>query len=240
MELIPAIDLLGGRVVRLAQGDYARVTVYSDDPIAQARRWVDQGATRLHLVDLDGARDGRPAQADSIARIIAAAGVPCQVAGGLRDAAAVTTVLATGADRAILGSALVRDPALGRTLVARHGADAIVAAIDVRDGQALGDGWVPSAAGTPALDLITTLCATGVRWFAVTAIARDGLLEGPDLELLAQAQAAAPEANVIASAGVSSLGDIAALAARPYAGAILGRALYEGTVSLAEALRLTR
>src|SRR5688572_25355142 len=107
MELIPAIDLLGGQVVRLAQGDYARVTVYADDPVLQARRWVDQGATRLHLVDLDGARAGRPVQADIIARIVAAASVPCQVAGGLRDADAVASALATGADRAILGSALV-------------------------------------------------------------------------------------------------------------------------------------
>lgn len=238
MELIPAIDLLGGRVVRLAQGDYDRVTIYSDDPVAQARRWVDQGATRLHLVDLDGARAGRPVQADIVARIVAAAGVPCQVAGGLRDAAAVDTALATGADRAILGSALVRDPDLGRTLVARHGADTIVAAIDVRDGHALGDGWVPGAAGTPALDLIATLAANGVRWFAVTAIARDGLLEGPDLDLLAQAQAAAPEGYVIASAGVASLADVSALRGRGHAAAILGRALYEGTISLPVALSL--
>lgn len=238
MELIPAIDLLGGRVVRLAQGDYDRVTVYSDDPVAQARRWVDQGATRLHLVDLDGARIGRPVQADIVARIVEAAGVPCQVAGGLRDADAVATALATGADRAILGSALVRDPGLGRSLVDRHGADAIVAAIDVRDGAALGDGWVPGASGTPAMDLIATLGANGVRWFAVTAIARDGLLEGPDLDLLAQAQAAAPTSYVIASAGVSSLADIRALRACDYAGAILGRALYEGTIGLPEALSL--
>jgi len=240
MHLIPAIDLLGGQVVRLAQGDYDRVTTYSDDPVAQARRWVDQGATRLHLVDLDGARAGRPVQSDIIARIVATAGVPCQVAGGLRDAVAVATALATGADRAILGSALVQDPGLGRTLVDRHGPDAIVAAIDVRDGRALGDGWVPGATGTPALDLIAILAAYGVRWFAVTAIARDGLLAGPDLDLLAQAQAAAPDANVIASAGVSSLADITALTERRYAGAIVGRAIYEGTVSLPEALSITR
>jgi len=171
---------------------------------------------------------------------VAASGVPCQVAGGLRDAAAVATALTTGADRAILGSALVRDPSLGRTLVDTHGPDAIVAAIDVRDGKALGDGWVPSATGTPALDLITMLAGNGVRWFAVTAIARDGLLEGPDLDLLGRAQAAAPDANVIASAGVSSLPDIAALSERRYAAAILGRALYEGTIALREALALTR
>ncbi len=238
MELIAAIDLLGGRVVRLAQGDYDRVTVYADDPVAMARRWVAEGATRLHLVDLDGARAGRPVQAATIAAIVAAAGIPCQVAGGLRDAAAVEEALATGADRAILGSALVREPGLGARLVERHGPDAIVAAIDVRDGRALGDGWVPGAAGTPALELIGTLAASGVRWFAVTAIARDGLLEGPDLGLLAAAQAAAPTANVIASAGVSSLADIRTLTAAGYAAAILGRSLYAGTISLPEALAI--
>jgi phosphoribosylformimino-5-aminoimidazole carboxamide ribotide isomerase len=240
MELIPAIDLLGGRVVRLAQGDYDRVTIYGDDPVETARRWVGDGATRLHLVDLDGAKAGRPVQAQVVARIVEAAGVPCQVAGGLRDAAAVTEALATGADRAILGSALVRDPALGGELVTRHGADAIVAAIDVRDGHALGDGWVSGAQGTPALELIARLAAAGVRWFAVTAIARDGLLEGPDLALLAESQDAAPGARIIASAGVSSLEDIRTLAADGYAGAILGRALYEGRVALPEALAITR
>jgi phosphoribosylformimino-5-aminoimidazole carboxamide ribotide isomerase len=240
MELIPAIDLLGGRVVRLAQGDYERVTTYGDDPVEAARRWVDDGATRLHLVDLDGAKAGRPVQADVVARIVAAARVPCQVAGGLRDAAAVAEALATGADRAILGSALVRDPSLGNELVGRHGPEAIVAAIDVRDGEALGDGWVPGAQGTPAMVLIARLAEAGVRWFAVTAIARDGLLEGPDLALLAAAQDAAPGARIIASAGVSSLGDIRALAAGGYAGAILGRALYEGRVALPEALAITR
>lgn len=239
MELIPAIDLLGGRVVRLAQGDYDRVTSYGEDPVVTARRWVAEGATRLHLVDLDGAKAGRPVQAEVVARIVAAVGVPCQVAGGLRDAAAVAEALATGADRTILGSALVRDAALGGELVDRHGPDAIVAAIDVRDGQALGDGWVPGAQGTPALELIARLAAAGVRWFAVTAISRDGLLEGPDLVLLAEAQRAAPGAHIIASAGVSNLGDIRALAAAGYAGAILGRALYEGRVALPEALATT-
>lgn len=240
MELIPAIDLLGGRVVRLAQGDYDRVTTYGDDPVEAARRWVAEGATRLHLVDLDGARAGRPVQADVVARIVAAAGVPCQVAGGLRDAAAVAQALATGADRAILGSALVRMPALGGELVARHGTDAIVAAIDVRDGHALGDGWVRGAQGTPALGLIARLADAGVRWYAVTAIARDGLLEGPDLALLAAARDAAPGARIIASAGVSSTDDIRSLVAGGYAGAILGRALYEGRLGLPEALAITR
>jgi phosphoribosylformimino-5-aminoimidazole carboxamide ribotide isomerase len=240
MELIPAIDLLGGRVVRLAQGDYERVTAYGDDPIATARRWVADGATRLHLVDLDGARAGRPVQAELITRIVAEAGVPCQVAGGLRDAAAVDAALATGADRAILGSALVRDPMLARTLVDRHGGGAIVAAVDVRDGRALGDGWVPGASGTPALVLVTALASHGVRWFAVTAIARDGLLEGPDLDLLDAVAATAPGSRIIASAGIADIADIMALTRHGFAGAILGRALYEGRLTLPEALTAAR
>lgn len=233
---IPAIDLLDGRVVRLSQGDYDRVTVYADDPVAAARDWAAQGATRIHLVDLDGAREGRPVQAGLVARIVAATGVPCQVAGGLRDAAAVDAILAAGAERAILGSALIRDPALAGRLVARHGAARIVAAIDVRDGAALGDGWVPGAAGTPAIAHIARLAAAGIVTFAVTAIARDGLLEGPDLELLAGAAAAAPGAAIIASAGVSSADDIRTLAQAGYAGAILGRALYERRLTLADAI----
>lgn len=236
MELIPAIDLLGGRVVRLAEGDYGRVTGYGDDPVAVARAWVGEGATRLHLVDLDGARAGRPVQAATIARIATAVGVRCQVAGGLRHEDAVREALGAGADRVVLGSALVRDPSLAATLVARHGPDALVAAIDVRDGRALGDGWVPGAAAAPAETLVAMLAARGVRWFAVTAIARDGLLSGPDLPLIERAARAAPEARIIASGGIASLADIAAVRDLGCAAAILGRTLYEGLVRLPDAL----
>ena len=239
MELIPAIDLLGGKVVRLAQGDYDRVTDYGDDPVAVARAGVAQGATRLHLVDLEAARDGTRSQAVVVGRIVSAAGVPCQVAGGIRDAATAAALLEAGADRVVLGTALIRDPGLGRALVERWGAQRIVAAIDVRDGQAVGDGWTAGAAGAPALELITRLRSVGVELFAVTAIARDGLLTGPDLDLLAQAAEGAGSASrIIASAGVSSLDDIRALAAAGHGGAILGRALYEGRVDLAEALAI--
>ncbi len=238
MELIPAIDLLGGRVVRLARGAYDQVTDYGGDPLAAARRWVAEGAGRLHLVDLEGARAGRPVQADLVARIVAMAGVPCQVAGGLRDADAVAAALDTGADRVILGSALVRDPGLAGALVARHGTDALVAAVDVRDGQALGDGWVAGARGEPADSLVRRLVDQGVDWFAVTSIARDGLLAGPDLDLLDAARAAAPGARIIASAGVSTIEDIRTLARRGCAGAILGRALYEGAIGLPDALAM--
>jgi phosphoribosylformimino-5-aminoimidazole carboxamide ribotide isomerase len=235
-EPIPAIDLLGGRVVRLAQGDYERVTIYSDDPFEVARRWVDEGATRLHVVDLEGARAGAPVQSELVRQIVASAGVPCQVAGGIRTEAAAALMLEAGADRVVLGSALVRAPAMAGRLVSRHGAGSIVAAIDVRDGSALGEGWVAGAVSSDALQLAAALSEAGVRWMAVTAIARDGLLGGPDLELLESVGAAAPASAIIASAGVTSVADVETLAARGFAGAILGRALYEGRLSLGAAL----
>jgi phosphoribosylformimino-5-aminoimidazole carboxamide ribotide isomerase len=241
MELIPAIDLLGGAVVRLAQGDYDRVTDYGDDPVAVARSWVNQGVTRLHLVDLEAARDGTRSQAAIIERIVSTVGVPCQVAGGIRDADIAATLLDAGVDRVVLGTALIRDPGLARVLVDRWGSQRVVAAIDVRDGQAVGDGWTAGAAGAPAFELIARLLSAGLERFAVTAIARDGLLTGPDTDLLAQAAVAAGGARwIIASAGVSSLEDVRALATTGYGGAILGRALYEGRIDLAEAMATVR
>lgn len=235
MELIPAIDLLEGKVVRLARGVYGDVTDYDDDPVATALRWQDQGATRLHIVDLDAARSGKPRQADVIERIVLSTELACQVAGGIRTAAQAATALEWGADRVVLGSAFVADPTLTATLIEAHGAARIVAAIDVRDGQALGDGWVESARGKDATRHCITLQTKGIVRFAVTAIARDGLMNGPDLELLASISAALPGAAIIASAGISSTADIAALAAAGYESAILGRALYENAFTLAEA-----
>ncbi|CAN5761833.1 1-(5-phosphoribosyl)-5-[(5-phosphoribosylamino)methylideneamino]imidazole-4-carboxamide isomerase [soil metagenome] len=235
IELIPAIDLLGGRVVRLARGEYGAVTSYDDDPVSVARRWQAEGATRLHIVDLDGAREGRPVQAQVVADIIAAVDVPCQVAGGLRTETEAASMLGRGADRVVLGSALISDPTMAGRLVGRHGAEHIVAAIDVRAGRALGDGWVDSARGTEAGALAQTLATAGVRWFAVTAIARDGLMSGPDLELLGAIGRAVPRAAIIASGGVSGPADVRALAREGYAAAILGRALYEGALTLAAA-----
>ena len=236
MEVIPAIDLLGGRVVRLSRGDFDAVTAYGDDPVAVARRWADEGATRIHVVDLDAAREGKPLQAAVVTAIVASSGVRCQVAGGIRDADQAAEALAAGADRVVLGSALISWPTLGRVLVERHGPDRIVAALDVRGGRAVGDGWVADARGVDALALAEALAEAGVRWFAVTAIARDGGLGGPDLELLEAVRAAVPGAGVIASGGVGSLGDIRMLASRGFEAAITGRALYEGAFSLPEAL----
>jgi phosphoribosylformimino-5-aminoimidazole carboxamide ribotide isomerase len=237
MELIPAIDLLGGRVVRLSKGAYDAVTEYGDDPVAVARGFQADGAERIHIVDLDAAREGRAMQAQVIARVVAAVSVPCQVAGGIRDADAVASALAVGATRVVLGSALISSPLLAKILVERHGPDRIVAALDVRDGQALGDGWVADARGAEVIALAQTLAAAGVRWFAVTAIARDGQMRGPDFDLLESARAAVPGAAIIASGGVSSLTDIRELASRRFEAAIIGKALYEGVFTLPEALQ---
>jgi phosphoribosylformimino-5-aminoimidazole carboxamide ribotide isomerase len=236
VELIPAIDLLGGRVVRLAQGAFDAMTAYGDDPVTMARNWETLGARRIHLVDLDGARHGHPMQAEVVARVVRSVSVPCQVAGGIRGAEQVQAQLDTGADRVVLGSALIEDPTLAARLVERHGPERIVAALDVRDGRALGDGWVAGARGTDAIALARRLAESGVRWFAVTAIRRDGGMEGPDLELLARVRSAVPEARLIASGGIGSLEDVGTLADEGYAAAIVGRALYEGAFSLPEAL----
>ena len=236
MELIPAIDLLGGRVVRLSRGAYDAVTEYGDDPVEVVSRWQDEGASRIHIVDLDAAREGRPMQESVVSSVVSATDVPCQIAGGIRSAEQARAGLAAGADRVVLGSALITDPGLAAGLVDAHGPERVVAALDVRDGRALGDGWVADARGAEVIGLAATLAHAGIRWFAVTAIARDGQMSGPDLEMLEAVRAAVPEAAIIASGGVSSIGDIRELSARRFGAAIIGRALYEGAFTLSEGL----
>jgi phosphoribosylformimino-5-aminoimidazole carboxamide ribotide isomerase len=236
MELIPAIDLLDGKVVRLTRGEFDAVTGYGDDPVAVARRWSDEGATRLHLVDLDAARHGRPQQRAIIERIVAEVDVPCQVAGGIRGEAEAAGTLEAGADRVVLGSALIDDPDLARRLVANHGPSHIVAALDVRGAAAVGDGWVSGARAADVIEHAAALRSAGIEWFAVTAIARDGGMQGPDLALLATIRSLVAGASIIASGGIGSLADVQALAAEGYAAAIIGRALYEGAFTLPEAL----
>lgn len=236
MEVIPAIDLRGGRVVRLRHGRFDDETGYGLDPCAAVRRWEAEGARQLHVVDLDGARDGRPTQAALVARVIAEAGVPCQVAGGLRHGPAVASALEAGAARAVLGTALLERPGLAVELIARHGRDRLASALDVRDGRAVGDGWVPGARARPLADAVAVLVAAGLDRLVVTAIARDGDLAGPDLELLGRVRRLAPGVELIASGGVSGLDDLRALADLGCDAAIIGRALYEGRLALAEAL----
>lgn len=238
-QLLPAIDLRDGRVVRLAEGDFARETVYGSDPAEVARRFAAAGAKWIHVVDLDGARDGTRRQTEAVARIVAAVGesVACEVAGGLRDEAAVAAALDSGAARAVVGTAALRDPAFVERLVARFGVERIAIALDVRDGVAVGQGWVPGAEGVPVADALTNLADRGARTFIVTAIERDGLLTGPNLDLL-RLMVELKRGDIIASAGISSLEDISAVRAIGCAGAVVGRAIYEGRVELAQAVRL--
>ncbi len=236
-EILPAIDLRGGRVVRLEQGDFARETAFSADPVAVARAFADAGAHWLHVVDLDGARSGQPAHGGVIREIVAAVGerVAVEVAGGLRSAEAVAGALAVGASRVVLGTAALADPSLAGSLIAAHGPAAVAVAVDVRDGQAVGHGWTPGAAGTPVDEAVARLAAVGVTTFEVTAIDRDGLLGGPDLALY-ERLVAATDASIIASAGIASVDDVRAVRAIGCAGAIIGRALYDGRLSLEDAL----
>jgi phosphoribosylformimino-5-aminoimidazole carboxamide ribotide isomerase len=238
-QLLPAIDLRGGQVVRLSEGDFARETVYGTDPAAVARGFVAVGARWIHVVDLDGARDGARRQTDAVSLIVEAVGeqVACEVAGGLRDDEAVAAVLGVGAARAVVGTAALRDPAFVERLVARFGAERIAIALDVREGMAVGQGWVPGAAGVPVAEALATLADRGARTFIVTAIERDGLLNGPNLELLGQ-MVALGRGDIVASAGVSSLGDILAVRAVGCVGAVVGRAIYEGWLDLGEAVKL--
>lgn len=214
--------------------------VYDDDPLRVARRFADAGAHWLHIVDLDGARAGQRRHAAEIAAILDAVGehVACEVAGGLRTDAAVHSVLEAGARRAVLGTRAVQDSAMVGRLVSEHGADRIAVAIDVRNGLAIGDAWRRQTDGQPVLATITRLMDVGVADFEVTAIDRDGLLGGPDLALLASAVALGP--RIIASAGIRSVPDIRDVREVGCAGAIIGRAIHDGSLDLAEAVAAAR
>lgn len=234
-EILPAIDLRGGRVVRLRQGDFARETAYSDDPVEVARRFTAEGAHWLHVVDLDGARSGKPMHGAVIGSMIEAVGNRCrvEVAGGLRDETAVAVMLAAGAARVVVGTAALREPAFAAHLVSAHGADRIAAAIDVRDEHAIGHGWAIHAASLRAETAIERLADVGVVTFEVTAIERDGLLDGPDVglyERLVQLRLG----SIIASGGIATLDDLRAVRNIGCTGAILGRALLEGRLELRE------
>jgi phosphoribosylformimino-5-aminoimidazole carboxamide ribotide isomerase len=234
--LLAAIDLRGGRAVRLEQGDFARETAFGDDPVAVASGFAAAGARWLHVVDLDGARTGVPAHDAVIHRIITSAPtVTIEVAGGLRSEAVVDGILEAGARRAVIGTAALQDPGLVGRLVARHGQERIAVALDVRDGVAVGHGWTAGAPGVDVERAMLDLAAAGVTTFEVTAIDRDGLLGGPDLALY-ERLVALHTGDVIASAGVRSIDDLSALRELGCRGAIVGRALYDGGLDLAEAV----
>ncbi|MHB8458485.1 MAG: 1-(5-phosphoribosyl)-5-[(5-phosphoribosylamino)methylideneamino]imidazole-4-carboxamide isomerase [Candidatus Limnocylindrales bacterium] len=236
-ELFPAIDLRGGAVVRLVQGDFDRATVYPGDPATIGRAFVAEGARWIHVVDLDGARAGEPRQIAAIRSVIdAVAGrARTQVAGGLRTEAAVGSALDAGAGRVVVGTAALRDPSFVMRIVEAHGPDAIAVALDVRDGVAIGEAWRSGADGADVDDALRRLADAGVETFVITAIERDGLLEGPDLELLARL-VLLDRGAIVASGGIASLDDLRAVRAIGCRGAIVGRAVYEGRIRLDEAI----
>jgi phosphoribosylformimino-5-aminoimidazole carboxamide ribotide isomerase len=235
----PAIDLRGGRCVRLTEGDFGRETVYGDDPVAVARRWADAGARWLHVVDLDGARAGRPVQAELVGAICAAVAIPVQVGGGLRDEAAVADVLGRGAARVVVGTMAAREPERCRALCAAH-PGRVAVGIDARDGLVRVAGWLEGEA-LRAVDLAAQAVAFGAAAVVYTDIGRDGTEQGPDLDGTVAVAAGARGVPVIASGGVGALAHVqaaAALASRGVAGIIVGRAHYTGAVPLADALAL--
>ncbi len=233
MIIYPAIDIMDGRAVRLRQGDAARRMEVGDDPVALARRWAAEGAQWLHVVDLDGARSGAPRHLTIVERICSAVAVPVQVGGGLRTLADLRAAFAAGAARAILGTAAFAGDLLPRA--AAEFGERIAVALDARRGRVAVNGWQATTA-MPMLDAAARLAASGVVRLIYTDVTRDGMLVGPDFQGLAalMARVAVP---VILSGGISSLADVEAAAVAGAEGVIVGRALYDGRLSLAEAVR---
>lgn len=237
MDVIPAIDLLGGQCVRLYQGDYAQSQVFDANPVNVARQWANQGATRLHLVDLDGAKTGSPVNQPVIAEIIRAIDIPVQVGGGLRDRPRVCETLALGVDRVILGTVAIENPDLVEQLCAEFPGQLIIG-IDARDGKVATRGWLETSA-VDAIDLAQQMAAKGASAIIYTDIQRDGTLQGPNKNALRNMAEATP-IPVIASGGVSSIRDLLSLLSLEplgVTGAIVGRALYTGAVNLKEAMQ---
>ncbi|MBX3424173.1 MAG: 1-(5-phosphoribosyl)-5-[(5-phosphoribosylamino)methylideneamino]imidazole-4-carboxamide isomerase [Pirellulales bacterium] len=234
MQIWPAIDLLAGRCVRLQQGDYQRDTVYSDDPASVARQFQDAGAEHLHLVDLDGAKAGRPVNLDAVRTILAAVDMECELGGGVRDEATIESLLGLGLSRLVLGTSALKRPEWFRDMC-RKFPERLVLGIDAKDGFVATDGWLETST-TPAPELAAQFADAQLAAIVYTDIATDGMLQGPNLTAMAEMQAAV-DVPVIASGGVTTAEDVRALAAAGMAGAIIGRALYEGTVSLPAALQ---
>jgi phosphoribosylformimino-5-aminoimidazole carboxamide ribotide isomerase len=233
--LYPAIDIRGGKAVRLIQGDYDQETAYDDDPVVAALRWVDGGARWLHVVDLDGARSGEPVNLEHVRRIVAAVSVPVQLGGGLRDSKKVEEAISSGAERIVLGTAAIRDPDMAEAIAAAHG-ERVVVSVDSRSGKVAAEGWT-EASELGTTEVISALSDRGIGRFVYTPVEIDGLMEGPDLDSLREA-ANATDGELIYSGGVGSLDDLRALAdlgLDNLGGVIVGRALYEGRFSVADA-----
>ena len=240
MVIIPAIDIKGGKCVRLRQGQFTLVETYSEDPVAYAIRWQKAGAPRLHVVDLDGARVGMPQNTDVVRRIIRSVSIPVQVGGGIRNAEVVERMLRIGADRVVVGTAVAGDDAAAQAMLTPYG-DRIIVGVDAQDGRVAVSGWLQRLDET-AEAFVTRLEKLGARRFIYTDISRDGMLAGPNLEGLRRILRSV-HVPVIASGGVASLEDVRALAGMGEAnleGVIIGKALYAGTVDLAEAIAVAK
>jgi phosphoribosylformimino-5-aminoimidazole carboxamide ribotide isomerase len=233
MEIIPAVDLRGGRCVRLIQGDYDRETIFSDDPVEMAQRWEAEGATRIHVVDLDGARTGQSINGEVVRKIIEAVDSPVQVAGGVRTLEAVQSWIDIGADRVILGTAAVRDPEFAAEAARRH-EGRIVVSIDAREDVVAVQGWREETE-LDAESFLQTLAAKGVPRFVYTDINRDAMLDSPNYEMI-EKMVGATERPLIAAGGVADVENFVRLAELGVEGAIVGLALYDGRVHLPDAL----
>ncbi|HMO84533.1 MAG TPA: 1-(5-phosphoribosyl)-5-[(5-phosphoribosylamino)methylideneamino]imidazole-4-carboxamide isomerase [Lacipirellulaceae bacterium] len=233
MQIWPAIDLLGGKCVRLQQGDYARETVYSDDPAGVARQFRAAGARHLHVVDLDGARAGRPVNLDAVRAILDAADLECEFGGGVRDEATIEALLELGLARLVVGTAALKRPDWFLDVCAAF-PQRLVLGVDARNGLVATDGWLETSR-VAAVDLVQQFAGAPVAAIIYTDIATDGMLAGPNVPAMQDMQAAVA-VPVIASGGVTTADDVAALAAAGLAGAIVGRALYDGTLTLEAAL----
>jgi phosphoribosylformimino-5-aminoimidazole carboxamide ribotide isomerase len=235
VKLYPAIDILEGRAVRLLQGRFEDATTYHDDPLEAARSWVQAGARRLHVVDLDGARSGQPRSLGHLARIVEETGIPVQYGGGLRTASAVADALAAGAERAVVGTAAFRDADFLDEVLTAYGARVAIA-VDVRGGRISTSGWTETTE-LPAIDALRQLAERGARSFVYTSVDRDGALEGPDVDAVARV-AAAVRGSFIYSGGIGRLEDLEALARLGddnFEGVIVGKALYEKRFTIAQA-----
>ena len=237
MEVIPAIDLLDGKCVRLYQGDYQRSEIFNDNPVTVARSWAEQGATRLHVVDLDGAKEGKTTNLAAIEAIVAAISIPVQVGGGLRDRAGIARLLNLGVQRCIVGTVAVEQPELVQQLCQEF-PEQIVVGIDAREGKVATRGWLETSE-ILATDLAQRMAKAGAAAIIYTDIHRDGTMSGPNRSALREL-ATVIDIPVIASGGVSSLTDLLSLLALEplgVTGAIVGRAIYTGDVNLAEAVQ---
>ncbi|HAJ00558.1 MAG TPA: 1-(5-phosphoribosyl)-5-((5-phosphoribosylamino)methylideneamino)imidazole-4-carboxamide isomerase [Dehalococcoidia bacterium] len=234
MEVIPAIDLRLGLCVRLFQGDYQQETVFSDEPVSVALAWQEQGAPRLHLVDLDGAAGGVPVNLEVITSIIHNLTIPVQIGGGIRDLATAESLLSAGADRVVIGTAAVENPSLVEDLCQKHGSQRVVIAVDAKDGLVAIKGWLESTE-VKAQDLVEQMALLGVRRILYTDISRDGTLTEPNFEANADLVRTTDMA-VLASGGIATLDHVRRLVDTGAEGAILGRALYTEAFSLREAI----